>query len=593
VPTAGVYVYPELLLRAAPGGGFERNGQPVELNGFSECCAATIATPAARASTEVRRPQPIHPNRRVYRATKDERIKGAARTRVVLGVELPSRWPAMSRETQNYVNRYRVNRGQFRFAPYRADADHEVLWSDIGGPYIEGTTQFNEAWWEEHRQLGLNASSLGWNIEATDDAWWRKYCKQNGWQHCLWPQADMQAYGVTVTQEHRRFVRKIVETMGCNGGITWGVGNEEALVPGARPEFFAEIAETFRKAEQDFPCLDPQGRPVVVVHMISNNAPEWAGGPYDIATTHTRAPLTAEIAGKPTELNEFNPGWPPKQWFANHCEAKKRKLAVWLWRDDSTDAELDEMLRLMRDGCGGVQACYAPDADDPNWGDNISCPGEMRPVLERAKTAVGSQCGVPQQERYETLGLLAEQARKDRDPSGRLVCAAGPWGDAVALRNSQGLYEEHHAVAFTDGCYANNPAVLPKWCWIYNGGDPSPTQCTNPEPIPVTRWNVVEHTKGPNWTTVNATPIVGPNAAYCAAIGYTDGRSLCAVRQEGDPQRQMCEAEVVGAPQWNGPGEVDPSGNPYLYRVRRGVGGTVTVCTSKAQQVCGSLVVTP
>lgn len=45
---------------------------------------------------------------------------------------------------------------------------------------------------------------------------------------------------------------------------------------------------------------------------------------------------------------------------------------------------------------------------------------------------------------------------------------------------------------------------------------------------------------------LDATPLVGPNADYCRAIGFTDGRSFCAVRQEGSSERTACEAALVG-----------------------------------------------
>jgi hypothetical protein len=45
---------------------------------------------------------------------------------------------------------------------------------------------------------------------------------------------------------------------------------------------------------------------------------------------------------------------------------------------------------------------------------------------------------------------------------------------------------------------------------------------------------------------LDSTPLVGPDAAYCRRIGYTDGRSYCPVRQEGSPDRVACEATIVG-----------------------------------------------
>ena len=89
----------------------------------------------------------------------------------------------------------------------------------------------------------------------------------------------------------------------------------------------------------------------------------------------------------------------------------------------------------------------------------------------------------------------------------------------------------------------------------------------------------------------DSTPLVGP-ASYCAAIGFTDGRTRCPVRQEGATDRSACETDAVGRPLWSGPGQVDPA-NQYSWWVPRGTGGTVSVCASKHPNVCGSVEVEP
>jgi hypothetical protein len=68
----------------------------------------------------------------------------------------------------------------------------------------------------------------------------------------------------------------------------------------------------------------------------------------------------------------------------------------------------------------------------------------------------------------------------------------------------------------------------------------------------VTRFNCKVHIKGPEYYTLDSTPIVGHDAEYCASIGYTDGRSLCPVRPEGAPDREACEAWRVGKAQDTG-----------------------------------------
>jgi hypothetical protein len=69
--------------------------------------------------------------------------------------------------------------------------------------------------------------------------------------------------------------------------------------------------------------------------------------------------------------------------------------------------------------------------------------------------------------------------------------------------------------------------------------------CGRPYPPPVTRFNCKVHLRGEVYT-LDSTPLVGPDVAYCTSIGFTDGRSLCPVRVEGAPDREACENWRVG-----------------------------------------------
>ena len=69
--------------------------------------------------------------------------------------------------------------------------------------------------------------------------------------------------------------------------------------------------------------------------------------------------------------------------------------------------------------------------------------------------------------------------------------------------------------------------------------------CGEPFPPPVSRFNVKVHSRQSDRVVLDATPLVGPDAEYCAKIGFPD-RSICPVRPEGDPERQACEAARVG-----------------------------------------------
>jgi hypothetical protein len=79
---------------------------------------------------------------------------------------------------------------------------------------------------------------------------------------------------------------------------------------------------------------------------------------------------------------------------------------------------------------------------------------------------------------------------------------------------------------------------------------PAPPQgageCRDPLPGPLSQMNVKIHQRGDSRWTLDSTPLVGPDAAYCAKIGFTDGRGICPVRVEGSPEREACELYVVG-----------------------------------------------
>ena len=78
------------------------------------------------------------------------------------------------------------------------------------------------------------------------------------------------------------------------------------------------------------------------------------------------------------------------------------------------------------------------------------------------------------------------------------------------------------------------------------GDDDTSAGCGEPAPPAVSRINVKLHGQQADRAILDATPLVGPDAEYCRKVGFTDGRSFCAVRPEGDPERQACEAARVG-----------------------------------------------
>jgi hypothetical protein len=138
---------------------------------------------------------------------------------------------------------------------------------------------------------------------------------------------------------------------------------------------------------------------------------------------------------------------------------------------------------------------------------------------------------------------------------------------------------------------------------------PSPTPgsaegasgCGSPLPPPLSSLNVKVHQRGAEAWTLDSTPLVGPDAAYCAKIGFTDGRSVCPVRPEGNAEREACELYVTGratdtgrpGPTWSsatGPCTGRASGcenaeNQYQLRIFQG--GVFKACGRNG--VCGEV----
>ncbi|MGE5126132.1 MAG: hypothetical protein ACM3PV_07560 [Betaproteobacteria bacterium] len=122
-----------------------------------------------------------------------------------------------------------------------------------------------------------------------------------------------------------------------------------------------------------------------------------------------------------------------------------------------------------------------------------------------------------------------------------LVKVSNDYSEAYDVLTSTG-YVRRGKGAMVDSC---SPASFPIDRAV---GDvpPAGSGCGRPYPPPVTRFNCKIHLPGIEFVTLDSTPIVGPDAAYCAAIGYTDGRSLCPVRPEGAPDRLACELWRIG-----------------------------------------------
>ena len=98
------------------------------------------------------------------------------------------------------------------------------------------------------------------------------------------------------------------------------------------------------------------------------------------------------------------------------------------------------------------------------------------------------------------------------------------------------------AVLFTVGCQSSE-SQLP------SASQPSSpvlialgqaVTCGSPVPPALHNINVKVHLVGSS-RLLAAVPLVGPDAAYCAQLGFADGRTLCVVRLDGSADREACE----------------------------------------------------
>lgn len=511
-------------------------------------------------------------------------------------------WPLASECWMDWTHAKGANFFHFRMGPFYGTTATEIDWQEFGGPYAGGPgSDWNPAFWQKYRELLAHARSIGANVEVNViDTWYCKHANSDwGDQPMPWPQSDIDACGRAPSPEQERYVRKVVSESKDAPHVIWLTDNEGGEIRGTKREWYEWVRSVIR---------DERAQSGGAVRLVGTNNTDFCDGPFDYCATHAGPPLTS-IAGKHTENNEHNDPSSPEREQAAFCGARAQGLHWWFWRAEMSAADMEQTLDLFGQGCGGPVQCFAPAPSPESDWSAPSAPGvptyspSMRPPqlmaqLNQAKATVGDRCGATGinpagvatifQGCLDTNGLVAAELRKQG------LCASGPWTDAVAALAPDSKWEELHVCSYGDGCYTGNPY---KGAWDYLKSNPTPPTppsgaCGAPTPPPLSRFNAKEHTKGPNRTILDSTPLVGPDATYCASIGFTDGRSICPVRQEGAADRAACEAVVVGVPVWTGPGEVSPE-NPYQYWVPRGVSGTATVCASAAPSVCGSVAVTP
>jgi len=138
------------------------------------------------------------------------------------------------------------------------------------------------------------------------------------------------------------------------------------------------------------------------------------------------------------------------------------------------------------------------------------------------------------------MGVCAQRDPQDVAYERILAKTTNELSETYDVLTSDGYIRRGNG-SFVDLC---RPASFP----VQRAPDTPPpgSGCQAPYPPPVTRILCNVHLRTPEYDTLDSTPLVGPDTAYCAAIGYTDGRSWCPVRMPGTPDRVACETWRVG-----------------------------------------------
>lgn len=131
----------------------------------------------------------------------------------------------------------------------------------------------------------------------------------------------------------------------------------------------------------------------------------------------------------------------------------------------------------------------------------------------------------------------------ERDPDDALQ-------ETIRLKNASDFSEEFDVILST-GHIRRGSGMFRRKCTPSNfpvdrsaDAPPIGSGCGRPYPPPVTRFNCKVHLKG-EFYTLDSTPQVGPDTAYCASIGFPD-RAICPLRPEDWPDRKACEDWRVG-----------------------------------------------
>lgn len=360
-PTPVTLKYSELELRQA-GGALTRGGSPHAANQFIACCMEF--------------PNP------------------------------PSMWPGVSKSVVDYAVSKGANMFHFRLGPFFSDAEPE--YATIGGAYIDGTTEFNPKYWGYVVEMADYIGDRGCNLEIDlIDGWG---CKHTQWgeHYTSFPAADVNACGKTFTAEHKRFVQKAVQELGCRANVIWSLGNENGQIDGFNPQYELDMVDAIREAEAAQGCTS---------HMIGTNSEReevMASPKVDYIMLHKRSGIDGPWYNKWTSNNERNPGFEPPAEHALFCAAQLAGQHWAFWRAGMSDEAMDEVMNLRQSGCGNF--------------DGESCPFNVPAVTQvsckpHAKTNDGGDI-------FDCTPLVRDaQYCRSIGMGDRLMCPLRPEGD--------------------------------------------------------------------------------------------------------------------------------------------------------------------
>jgi hypothetical protein len=292
---------------------------------------------------------------------------GTGEKLIVDGQQIPYLWPLVSTEWIDHVRGKGANAVHLRAGPI-GTSDTIAEMQVIGGPYTADGSDWNPKWWALLHRIIRHAGEAGFVAEIDGlDGWVVKNTIAGSW-HMPFPAPDVYtAMQLPINPSVRKWIFKLVYETCLYGHATYQVGNETGVSGvGWSAEWERAMYALFREAEKQPGCDDQ------VVHMVGSNSSD-VDGPYDYLVSHWTNGATGPIAGRPTEVNEYNPSLTPGQFMSLHCAAKRAGQSFWYWRSDGSDSRQDETLDLLKAGCDVPAECPAPQPNRENLAFNVAC----------------------------------------------------------------------------------------------------------------------------------------------------------------------------------------------------------------------------